>query len=55
MNLTAKQLADKNAPLFIKMLKEVNSTHDDFIRTTEERHKIACIEIWNRMSQNDDI
>ena len=55
LNLTAKQLADKNAPLFIKMLKEVNSTHDDFIRTTEERHKIACIEIWNRMSQNDDI
>ena len=54
-NLTAKQLADKNAPLFMKMLNEVNSTHDDFIRTTEERHKIACIEIWNRMSQNGDI
>ena len=54
-NLTARQLADKNAPLFMKMLNEVNSSHDDFIRTTEDRHKIACTEIWNRMSQNGDI
>tara|TARA_Y100000591_G_scaffold303957_1_gene300229 strand:- start:1171 stop:2715 length:1545 start_codon:yes stop_codon:yes gene_type:complete len=54
-NLTAKQLADKNAPLFMEMLSEVCSSHNDFIRTTENRHKNACIEIWNRMLQNDDI
>ena len=54
-NLTAKQLSDKNAPLFMEMLSEVCSSHNDFIRTTENRHKNACIEMWNRMLQNDDI
>ena len=54
-NLTAKELADKNAPLFMEMLGEVNSTHDDFIRTTEDRHRYACLEMWNRMLENDDI
>jgi len=42
-NLEARDLADKNAPLFIEMLSDINSTHDDFIRTNEDRHKEACI------------
>ena len=54
-NLEARELANKNAPLFIDMLSKINSTHDDFIRTTEDRHRDACIEIWNRMYENGDI
>src|SRR6056300_270915 len=54
-NLEARDLSNKNAPLFIDMLSKINSTHDDFIRTTEDRHRDACIEIWNRMYENGDI
>lgn len=54
-NLSAIELADSNAPLFMKMLNEINSTHNDFVRTTEDRHRDACVEVWKRMSLNDDI
>ena len=33
----------------------LNITNNDFIRTTEERHKKACIEIWNKMKANGHI
>ena len=29
----------------------LNVTNDDFIRTTEERHKKACVELWNKMKE----
>ena len=30
-------------------------TNDDFIRTTEERHKIACQALWQKLLDNGDI
>lgn len=30
-------------------------TNDDFIRTTEERHKKACQALWNKLLENGDI
>ena len=54
-NISAIDLANRNAPLFMQMLDEINSSHDDFIRTTEDRHAKACNEIWKRMYMNDDI
>ncbi|MBT3557815.1 MAG: methionine--tRNA ligase [Rhodospirillales bacterium] len=30
-------------------------SHDDFIRTTEERHKKACQDIWKRLLERDEI
>jgi methionyl-tRNA synthetase len=30
-------------------------SHDDFIRTTEERHKKACQDIWNRLVERGEI
>jgi len=33
----------------------MNYSHDDFIRTTEDRHKRACQDIWRRLVEADDI
>ena len=53
--LTALELADRNAAVFRAMGGALNASYDDFIRTTEERHKIACQAIWNRMVAAGDI
>ena len=49
------QLADKNSARFQEMVQKLGCSHDDFIRTTEERHKKACQELWRRMEANGDI
>ncbi len=53
--MTALELADRNAAVFRAMGGALNASNDDFIRTTEERHKIACQAIWNRMVDAGDI
>ena len=53
--MTALELADRNATVFRAMGGALNASYDDFIRTTEERHKIACQAIWNRMVAAGDI
>ena len=53
--LTPQELADRNSAVFQKMLKVLNVSNDDFIRTTEERHLKACQAIWKRMEDNGDI
>ena len=30
-------------------------SNDDWIRTTEERHKVSCAELWRRIAANGDI
>ncbi len=53
--MTPRELADRNSPRFRDMAKALDASNDDFIRTTEERHKIACQELWRRMEANGDI
>ena len=53
--ITPIELADKNSARFRAMVEAFGCSHDDFIRTTEERHKIACQELWKRMEANGDI
>ena len=53
--LTPAELSDQLAPRFIKMVEDLNCSHDDFIRTTEQRHKISVTEIWKRMAAKGDI
>jgi len=53
--MTALELADRNAAIFRAMGKALNASNDDFIRTTEERHKRASQAIWNRMVDAGDI
>lgn len=52
---TPKELSDKNAVLFLDMVKALNCSNDDFIRTTEKRHYEASQELWRRMEANGDI
>ena len=40
---------------FEAMSALMNLTNDDFIRTTELRHKAACQEIWRRLRESGDI
>jgi methionyl-tRNA synthetase len=51
----ARSFVDEMAPLFRKMVEALDCSHDDFIRTTEERHKRTVIELWKRMEQSGDI
>jgi methionyl-tRNA synthetase len=53
--LSPEALAERNTPLFKKMVEALDCSNDDFIRTTEERHHRASQEIWRRMAANDDI
>ncbi len=54
-NISPKQLSDQNTAMFQNMVRDLNCSNDDFIRTTEKRHHISCIEVWNRMEANGDI
>jgi methionyl-tRNA synthetase len=53
--LTPRALADRNTPLFEKMVRALGCSNDDFIRTTEARHYRSSEEIWRRMAANGDI
>jgi methionyl-tRNA synthetase len=53
--LTPIALADRNSAIFRSMLEAIGCSNDVFIRTTEERHHLACQAIWKRMADNGDI
>ncbi len=52
---TARALADRNSAVFLDMTKALNASNDDFIRTTEERHKVTSQAIWKKMVDAGDI
>ncbi len=49
------QLADRMVAIFQELWKELDITHDDFIRTTEPRHKEAVQAIVRKMVESGDI
>jgi methionyl-tRNA synthetase len=51
----ARAFVDEMTPLFQEMVRALNCSNDDFIRTTEERHKSTVVELWKRMEQAGDI
>ena len=53
--ISTQELADRNAAVFRAMGPALNASNDDFIRTTEERHKRASQAIWQRMDAAGDI
>ncbi|QND47191.1 methionine--tRNA ligase [Rhizobium lusitanum] len=53
--LTPHELADRNSAEFQAMGKLLNSSNDDYIRTTEERHHETSRNIWNLMADAGDI
>jgi methionyl-tRNA synthetase len=50
-----RELADRFVAVFKSVWKEIGITQDDFIRTTEDRHKSAVQEIVRRLIANGDI
>ena len=53
--LTPRELLERNVPRFQAMVETFNLSIDDFIRTTEERHRISTQAIWEKMASNGDI
>ncbi|GLI22065.1 methionyl-tRNA synthetase [Xanthobacter flavus] len=53
--LTPRELLERNVPRFQAMVETFNLSNDDFIRTTEARHKISTQAIWEKMAANGDI
>ncbi|MGM0507572.1 MAG: methionine--tRNA ligase [Fusobacteriota bacterium] len=53
--ITPKELVDSVAPEFKNMWKELNIDYDDFIRTTESRHKESVRKIFKKVNDNGDI
>ncbi|MBU1173945.1 MAG: methionine--tRNA ligase [Alphaproteobacteria bacterium] len=52
--LAVEVLADRNAARFMQMVKALDCSNDDFIRTTEPRHFASVTEMWKRMAANPD-
>ncbi len=50
-----RALADSVVEVFKSTWREYGITHDDFIRTTEDRHKLAVQEIVRKLLANGDI
>ena len=49
--VTPQALADANSEHFRAITPLLNISNDDFIRTTEPRHKAACAAIWKKMEE----
>jgi methionyl-tRNA synthetase len=50
-----KALADKNVAVFEDLWRELSVTHDDFIRTTSDRHKAGVSKIVQQLVSTGDI
>jgi len=53
--VTPAELADKNSLNFRQLADSLGCSHDDFIRTSEERHIKACQALWQALVANDQI
>ena len=53
--LDPQAFTDRVAAEFRAVADLVGISYDDFIRTTEARHKDGCQELWRRMAANGDI
>lgn len=53
--ISPKEFTDQMTVIFQDLCKTLGATNNDFIRTTDERHKITVHEIFNRLEANGDI
>ncbi|PCI43885.1 MAG: methionine--tRNA ligase [Alphaproteobacteria bacterium] len=49
------EFCDEVSGRFRELAKFMNFSNDDFIRTTEERHKIACQALWRKLEDSGNI
>ena len=53
--LDPQSFTDRVAPEFQALAAALGLSNDDFIRTTEERHKRSCAALWNRLVEAGEI
>lgn len=53
--VTPQEFTDQVSQNFRDLCGVMNFTNDDFIRTTEERHKKSCRALWNKLIESGDI
>ena len=53
--ISPRELADRNTAEFQRMVAALNTSNDDYIRTTEQRHHAASQAIWRAMEANGDL
>jgi methionyl-tRNA synthetase len=47
--ITPEQLVERNVPKFLELLKALNVSNDDFVRTSEPRHEKAATALWKAL------
>ena len=52
---TPMEFANDVSSQFRHLVEVLDCSHDDFIRTTEERHKAAVAELWDKLEENGQI
>ena len=55
LKMEPQAFTDKVSKNFRDLLPFMNISNDDFIRTTEDRHKVSAQAIWRRLMQNGHI
>ena len=53
--LDPQSFSDRVSADFRDMTKKMGISNDDFIRTTEARHKVSCTALWRRLEAAGDI
>ena len=53
--LNPQDFVNRMAPPFIEAWGQLGCAHDDFIRTTEPRHKASVQRLWQMLQDNGDI
>jgi methionyl-tRNA synthetase len=53
LGIAPQELVDKISARFRELYDRLGITYDDFIRTTEPRHKAGVQEFWRRMNKDD--
>ena len=53
--METQKFCDQISQTFRDLSEKLNLTNTDFIRTSEERHKISVQNLWNELKKNDDI
>ena len=55
VGMETRAFVDQNVAIFQDLCHGLNLSHDDFIRTTEERHRVVCEELWRGLDEAGDI
>jgi methionyl-tRNA synthetase len=51
--ISSQELCDRNTQVFIDLMKKMNLSNDDFIRTSGETHHKGAQELWSRFKPED--